>query len=147
MNKTLARTGPIVTAAPGLTSTVATPALASADNCKGDAYAGCMAVNDNKPRANSINSRVALYVTTCRYGHSQVLINGMHYADPSGGNDKDYYSTSILGAGVTTGIWNVNRDHAEGIKICSTSWRYSGSIRSGTVNGYQNVGTACATIG
>ncbi|UQU67477.1 hypothetical protein COUCH_14910 [Couchioplanes caeruleus] len=147
MNKTIARTGAIVTAALGLTLTAATPALASADKCKGDAYASCVAVNGTKLHVNSIKSRVALYAKTCRYGHSQVLINGKHYADSNGGNDKEYCSKSIFGDEVTTGTWNVNRNYAKGTKICSKFWRYTGATGPGTSNGYSSYGTACATIG
>lgn len=69
--------------------TMATTAWASADTCTGDAVASCVAVNGSKQHVISINSRVALYAKTCRYGHSHVLINGKHYADFNGGKDKD----------------------------------------------------------
>jgi hypothetical protein len=78
----------------------------------------------------------ALYAKTCRTGHSQVLINGKHDADSRGGKDKEYCSTSIFGAEVTTGTWNVNRSYAKGTKICSKFWRYTGATGPGTSNGY-----------
>jgi hypothetical protein len=147
MNNTLARAAAVAAAALGLTLTVATPALASADKCKGDAFASCVAVNGSKLHVNSIKSRVALYAKTCRYGHSQVLINGKHFADSNGGRDKDYCSKSIFGAEVTTGTWNVNRNYAKGTKICSKFWWNNGSTKPGSVNGYTSFGTACATVG
>ena len=147
MNHTLVRTITVAAAALGLVSIVATPALASADKCKGDAYASCVAVNGSKLHVNSIKSRVALYAKTCRSGHSQVLINGKHYADSNGGKDKEYCSKSIFGAEVTTGTWNVNRNYAKGTKICSKFWRYTGATWPGTSNGYSSYGTACATVG
>ncbi|WP_199515957.1 hypothetical protein [Nucisporomicrobium flavum] len=147
MNNTLARVAAVAAAALGLAFTVATPALASADKCKGDAYASCVAVNGSKLHVNSIKSRVALYSKTCRYGHSQVLINGKHYADSNGGRDKDYCSKSVFGAEVTTGTWNVNRNYARGTKICSKFWWSNGSTKPGSVNGHTSFGTACATVG
>lgn len=147
MNSTLARPAAVAAAALGLTLTMARPALASADKCKGDAYASCVAVNGSKLHVNSIKSRVALYAKTCRYGHSQVLINGKHFADSNGGKDKDYCSKSIFGAEVTTGTWNVNRNYAKGTKICSKFWWKNGSTKPGSVNGYTSFGTACATVG
>ncbi|WP_213011403.1 hypothetical protein [Paractinoplanes toevensis] len=64
MTKTLTRLAAIAAAAPGLTLTVATPALASADKSKGDAYASCIAVNGKALHVNSINSRVAATAAT-----------------------------------------------------------------------------------
>ncbi len=147
MTKTLTRLAAIAATVLGLTLTAATPALASADKCKGDAFASCVAVNGKGRHVNWIKSRVALYAKTCRYGHSQVLINGKHYADSNGGDDKTYCSKSIFGAEVTTGTWNVNRDYAKGTKICSKFWRYTGATGPGTSNGYSSYGTACATVG
>lgn len=137
----------VVVAALGVTLALATPALASADKCKGDAFASCVAVNGKKRHVNWIKSRVALYGKTCRYGHSQVLINNKHYADSNGGRDKDYCSKSVFGDEVTTGTWNVNRNYAKGTKICSKFWVLTGATGPGTVNGYQSLGTACAKIG
>jgi hypothetical protein len=121
MNNALTRAAAVAAAALGLTFTVATPALASADKCKGDAYASCVAVNGSKLHVSSIKSRVALYAKTCRYGHSQALINGKHYADSNGGKDRGYCSKSIFGAEVTTGTWNVNRNYAKGTRSARSS--------------------------
>jgi len=147
MGNTLTRIATIAAVALVLTLTAAAPALASADKCRGDAFESCVAVDGSKLHVNWIKSRVALYSKTCRYGHSQVLINNKHYADSNGGKGKDYCSKSIFGAEVTTGTWNVNRNYAKGTKICSKFWWYSGATGPGTVNGYTSFGTACATIG
>ena len=146
MGKTLIRIFAIAAAALGLIFTATSPALASADKCKGDAYASCIAVNGSGVHVNWIKSRVALYAKTCRYGHSQVLVNGKHYADSNGGEDKDYCSKSWFGAEVTTGTWAVNRNYAKGTKICSKFWWRNGSTKPGSVNGYVSFGTACATV-
>ncbi|RSM67443.1 hypothetical protein DMB66_15935 [Actinoplanes sp. ATCC 53533] len=147
MRNALTRIVTIAAVALGLTLTATAPVLASADKCKGDAFASCVAVNGKKRHVNWIKSRVALYAKTCRYGHSQVLINNKHYADSNGGRDKDYCSKSVFGDEVTTGTWKVNRNYAKGTKICSKFWVRTGATGPGTVNGYQSLGTACATIG
>lgn len=147
MTKVFVRLAAIAATVLGLTLTAATPALASADKCKGDAFASCVAVNGKGRHVNWIKSRVALYAKTCRYGHSQVLINGKHYADSNGGRDKDYCSTSVFGAEVTTDTWNVNRKYAKSTKICSKFWWNNGSTKPGSVNGHTSFGTACATVG
>ncbi|GIM93207.1 hypothetical protein [Paractinoplanes toevensis] len=147
MTKTFTRVVAVAAAALGLTLTAATPALASADKCKGDAFESCVAVNGTGLHVNWIKSRVGLYSKTCRYGHSQVLINGDHFADSNGGRDKNYCSTSVWGAEVTTGQWNENRNYGRGAKICSKFWWNNGATGPGTVNGYTSFGTACATVG
>lgn len=144
MPKTLARVAVIFAAALGPTLALATPAPASADKCYGDAHRSCVAVNGTKLHVNWIKSRVALYSKTCLAGHSQVLINNKHYADSNRGKDGRYCSNSWGGAEVTTGTWNVNRNYAKGTKICSKFWVFTGN---GPVNGYESLGTACATIG
>lgn len=119
-------------------------AQASADKCRGDASSSCVAVNGKGLHVNWIKSRVAPYSKLCVYGHSQVLINGRHYADSNGGKDKSYCGTSYLGSQITTGTWNVNTNYKKGTSICSKFWVYTGN---GPVNGYRSLGTACATVG
>jgi len=134
-----------VLAAAALSVTVtATPAQASADKCVGDAHLSCVAVNGKNLHVNWIKSRVAPYSKLCVRGHSQVLINGSHYADSNGGRDGDYCSKSIFGEKITTDTWHVNRNYRRGTKICSKFWQYTGS---GPVNGYRSLGTACAKVG
>src|SRR4051812_2191705 len=145
--KTLSRTAAVVATALGITLAVGTPALASADVCADLLTASCVGVNGTNLHVNWIKSRVALYAKTCRYGHSQVLINGAHYADSNGGRDGNYCSHSIFGATVTTGTWNVNRNYSKGTHICSKFWWHNGSTSPGSVNGYKSLGTACATVG
>jgi hypothetical protein len=147
MQKAVIRVGAVAAAALGLMLTVATPALASADKCKGDAHSSCVAVNGSGLHVNWIKSRVAPWGKTCLYGHSQVLIADKHYADSNGGNDKTYCGTSYLGSEITTGTWNVNRNYSRGTKICSKFWWQTGATGAGTVNGYKSLGTACATVG
>jgi hypothetical protein len=147
MRNALTRIVTIAAVVLGLTVAAAAPALASADKCKGDAFASCVAVNGKKLHVNWIKSRVALYGKTCRNGHSQVLINNKHYADSNGGRDDQYCSKSVFGDEVTTGTWKVNRNYKRGTKICSKFWVYTGATGSGAVNGYQSLGTACAKIG
>ena len=60
MTKTLTRLAAIAATVLGLTLTAAAPALASADKCRGDAFASCVAVNGKGLRVNWIKSRVAL---------------------------------------------------------------------------------------
>jgi hypothetical protein len=138
------RAAAMCAAALAVTLSVATPVLASADKCKGDAHQSCVAVNGSKLHVNWIKSRVAPYAKTCLNGHSQVLINNKHYADSTGGTDKNYCSKSWPGSEITTDTWNVNRNYKRGTKICSKFWRYTGT---GPVNGYTSLGTACATVG
>jgi hypothetical protein len=57
----LARFVAIAAAALGLAFTVATPALASADKCFGDAHQSCVAVDGKDLHVNWIKSRVAPY--------------------------------------------------------------------------------------
>ncbi|MFF5291835.1 hypothetical protein [Paractinoplanes globisporus] len=146
MKKFLSRAAAVATAALGLTLAVGAPALASADKCVGDAYASCVGVNGSGLHVNWIKSRVAPPFKNCIYGHSQVLINGAHYADSGGGEDYTYCSKHIWGDEITTGTWKVNRNYAKGTKICSKFWHWTGGT-SGTVNGYKSLGTACATVG
>ncbi|GAA2535031.1 hypothetical protein Ahu01nite_099490 [Winogradskya humida] len=147
MTKSLARLTAVASAALSLAFTATSPALASAEKCNNDFFASCVSVNGTNLHVNWIKSRVGLYAKTCRYGHSQVLINNRHYADSNGGRDKDYCSNNYFGQTVTTGTWNVARNYTKGTKICSKFWWRSGATGSGTVNGYQSFGTACATVG
>lgn len=147
IKKSLTRAAAVAATALGLTLALSAPAMASADKCVGDADASCVAVNGKNLHVNWIKSRVALYAKTCLYGHSQVLINGRHYADSGGGQDYTYCSRHLWGDEVTTGTWNVNRNYAKGTKICSKFWHWTGATGAGTVNGYKSLGTACATIG
>ena len=140
MDRIFARICAVVAAVLGLTFAVAAPASASADKCKGDAHASCVAVNGKGQHVNWIKSRVSPYSKYCLYGHSQVLINNRHYADSNRGKDKSYCGKSIFGSELTTGTWNVNRNYTRGTKICSKFWRNEGGR-------YTSLGTACATIG
>lgn len=139
MHKILIRVA-LVAVAVLSTVAVAAPAQASADKCKGDVHASCVAVNGKGRHVNWIKSRVSPYSKFCIYGHSQVLINGAHYADSNRGNDKTYCGTSIFGSELTTGTWKVNRDYKRGTKICSKFWLLD-------LDRYRSLGTACATIG
>ncbi len=115
-------------------------ALASADKCYGgQASQSCVGVNGSKLHVNWIKSRVDVYARSCVYGHSQVLINGAHYAD-SPGWDKRWCVSGWPGKELTTGTWNVNRSYPKGTQICSKFW-----VDSST--GYKSLGTACAKIG
>ena len=143
--KILARAGAVAAAALGLTAVMATPALASADKCYGGGwYQSCVGVHGTDRHVDWIKSRVSVYSKTCILGHSQVLINGRHYADSNGGKDGKYCSDSWFGKEVTTGQWNVNKDYPRGTQICVKFWWFTGT---GENNGYHNVGTACATVG
>ena len=144
MTNAFTRTAALAAATLVATLGLATPALASADKCKGDAHQSCVAVNGKKLHVNWIKSRVAPYAKTCLNGHSQVLINNKHYADSNGGKDGTYCSKSWPGSEITTDTWHVDRKYKKGTKICSKFWRYTGT---GAVNGYTSLGTACATIG
>ncbi|XVU24228.1 hypothetical protein ACQPZJ_44520 [Actinoplanes sp. CA-054009] len=142
------RTRTAVAAAAVLASTlIATPAMASASKCLERPTASCVEVNGTNLHVNWIRSKVGLAAKTCRYGHSQVLINGYHFSDSNFGRDKTYCSTSIFGSRVTTGSWTVNRSYTKGTKICSKFWWNNGKTGPGTVNGYTDMGLVCATIG
>jgi hypothetical protein len=118
-------------------------AQASADKCAGGyASQSCVGVNGNDLHVNWIKSRVSVYAFSCVYGHSQVLINGAHYAD-SPGWDKTWCVSGYPGKEFTTGQWNVNTNYHAGTKICSKFWVYTGT----GPNGYKSLGTACATVG
>lgn len=140
----LSRVVAVIASAFVATLSLAMPARASADKCKGGAHQSCVAVNGSKLHVNWIKSRVAPYARTCLKGHSQVLISIRHYADSNGGKDRSYCSTSWLGQETTTGTWNVKRNYTRGTTICSKFWHYTGN---GAVNGYKSLGTACATVG
>lgn len=142
--KTLRRSCAVAAVAAVSTMLIATPAQASADKCAGGWNESCVAVNGTGLHVNWIKSRVAPYAWTCVYGHSQVLINGNHYADSQGGRDRNYCSPSYPGIEITTGQWNVNTNYKKGTTICSKFWRNTGT---GPVNGYVSLGTACATVG
>ena len=117
----------------------ASPALASADRCNGPGLSlSCVAVNGTNLHVNWIKSRVDVYAWICEYGHSQVLINGRHYANSPGG-DKDWCVPGYPGRELTTGPWNVNRNYPKGTKICSKFWVHN--------IGYRLLGNACVTVG
>lgn len=121
---------------------VPTAAQASADICAGSATnaASCIAITGTKLKVTKIRSRVDLQGSSCANGHSQVLINGAHYADSAGGQDQNYCSGSWGGAEVTTGTWNINRTFTNGTKICSKFWVVTG------VRKWKALPTACATV-
>lgn len=119
-------------------------AQASADKCAGRyASQSCVAVHGTGRHVTWIKSRVDVYAHSCEYGHSQVLINGAHYAN-SPGWDKNWCVSGYPGKEFTTGTWNINLTLAKGTKICSKFWVYTGT---GPTNGYALLGNACATVG
>ncbi|MFI5931650.1 hypothetical protein [Actinoplanes sp. NPDC051494] len=136
--------GIIAGALVGLTALVIVPqpAQASASKCVAEvANSSCLTVSGTGLQVNWFKSKVGIFGNNCFSGHSQILINGKHFADSNGGGDRRYCGFAEV---KETGIWYVNRKYAKGTQICAKFWRLTGT---GPNNGYLNLGTACAKIG
>lgn len=115
---------------------------ASAHICSTGRYRSCVDVKGTRLHVDTITSEVIPYSTMCLRGHSQVMINGRHFADSNGGRDLGYCQDWDP-VHVTTGRWQVKRTYSAGTRICSKFWRYTGT---GPVNGYEEIGNACAVV-
>ena len=116
-------------------------AQASATGCAGDSlYSTCIDVKGTNLHVDTIKGQVTTPpINNCITGHSQILINGGHFADSP--IDRTYCNGGKWTQQKhTTATWNVNRSYTKGTRICAKFWYKKNGV-------YTYKGLACITIG